>query len=160
MGVEIERKFLLRDEAILSQAERVLTIRQGYIKKSSSLGVRIRVSDDKGFITIKGSKAEGSIVRAEYEYEIPVQDALELLSISGENVISKKRHHIRHDGMLWEVDVFEGYNEGLVLAEVELPDETADVSIPEWIGEEVTGSPEYYNSYLALHPYTTWDEKK
>ncbi|WP_051522783.1 CYTH domain-containing protein [Porphyromonas cangingivalis] len=89
-----------------------------------------------------------------------MQDALELLSISGENVISKKRHHIRHDGMLWEVDVFEGDNEGLVLAEVELPDETADVSIPEWIGEEVTGSPEYYNSYLALHPYTTWDEKK
>lgn len=160
MGIEIERKFLLRDETILSQAERVLTIQQGYIKKSSSLGVRIRVSDDKGFLTIKGPKADNSIARAEYEYEIPVKDALELLSISCENVISKKRHHIRHDGVLWEIDVFEGDNEGLTLAEVELPDETTEVAIPEWIGEEVTGSPEYYNSYLALHPYMTWKEKK
>lgn len=160
MGVEIERKFLLKDKSVLSSADRVEVIKQGYLKKSTPLGVRIRTLGDKGFITIKGPKDSSSLSRLEYEYEIPIQDALELIALSGEQIVEKQRHYIQHEGKVWEVDVFEGANEGLLLAEVELPDEDTRVAIPDWIGEEVTDDEHYYNSYLAQHSYTTWPSKK
>ncbi|MDO4771133.1 CYTH domain-containing protein [Porphyromonas sp.] len=159
MGVEIERKYLIKPSATLPPPERILTIKQGYIRKNAGVSVRIRISNDKGYITIKGSKGSGRLSRLEYEYEIPLQDAEELLSMCSDGVISKNRYHIRHEGMLWEVDYFEGDNAGLVLAEVELPTESATVAIPDWIDEEITGREEYYNSYLSQHPFKTWDNK-
>ncbi len=160
MGIEIERKFLIKRGAVLPEPEKILSIRQGYLRKGSGMSVRIRICNDKGYLTIKGPKEGSSLSRMEYEYEIPIGDAHELLSLCREGIIVKQRLLINVEGVTWEVDRFEGENAGLLLAEVELANESVDVPIPVWVGEEVTGQPEYYNSYLSQMPYKTWNKPK
>jgi len=154
MTTEIERKFLVADERWrgLASAERY---RQGYLATAASATVRVRTVGGRGFLTVKGPTTGAS--RAEYEYEIPLADAEELLDTLCERpLIDKQRSKIAHHGRVWEVDEFFGDNRGLVIAEVELDDEAQEVVLPEWVGEEVTGDPRYYNANLVRHPYMSW----
>lgn len=157
MGVEIERKFLLRNDVPLpAPAERRL-IRQGYLRRGNGgVSVRVRQMGDKGYLTVKGPKGNSHLSRLEYEYEIPLPDALEMLSLCKEEVVEKERLLIPYAGMTWEVDLFLGANEGLRLAEIELPNEETTFLLPPWIATEVTGQDEYYNAYLSRHPYSSW----
>ncbi|MEM7032220.1 MAG: CYTH domain-containing protein [Chloroflexota bacterium] len=156
MGTEIERKFLVKDNRWQSGLKGVLC-RQGYLTTNSDTTVRVRIKGDRGYLTIKGP-SEG-LTRAEYEYEIPIQDAIEMLNqYCVEGVVEKERFMVSHDAMTWEIDVFKGQNEGLILAEVELIDEEQVVAIPEWVGEEVSHDPQYRNAYLAQHPYCNWTD--
>ncbi|MBE9012961.1 CYTH domain-containing protein [Pseudanabaenaceae cyanobacterium LEGE 13415] len=153
MGVEIERKFLVKNDQWRKLAEGEL-YRQGYIPTLEST-VRIRVIRDRGFITIKG-RTQG-ISRAEYEYEIPLEDATQMLdTLCKPPLIEKHRHKIELNGLVWEVDEFLGANRGLTIAEVELKSADQSIDLPDWIGEDVSHDPRYYNSNLAQHPYTTW----
>lgn len=157
MHFEIERKFLVVGE-FRDQAFHKSRIRQGYISSGNGRTVRVRIRDDKGFLTIKGpSNAEG-ISRYEFETEIPLSDAQDLLLICEPGTIDKTRYLIHNtDGIhTWEVDEFYGENEGLILAEVELSSEDETYDIPSFIGQEVTGDRRYYNSHLRKNPYSLW----
>lgn len=154
MGVEIERKFLV-DHAKWEQLSKPkgTDYSQGYITDDPAT-IRVRIAGEHAYLTIKGTSV--GFTRNEYEYEIPVVDAHELLeSFAGERV-EKIRYEIPVDDVVWEVDVFKGANEGLVIAEVELNSEDHLINIPEWVGEEVTGNKKYYNSRLAKNPYKNW----
>jgi CYTH domain-containing protein len=153
MGIEIERKFLVRDRVFLDDVAGV-TYRQGYLSTDPERTVRIRRAGDHGYVTIKG-RSHGA-TRAEFEYEIPVADADAMLALCVPPVIEKIRHRVEHAGRTWEVDVFGGANERLVVAEVELPSEDAVVDLPDWIGDEVTDDPRYYNANLIKHPFREW----
>lgn len=146
MGVEIERKFLVKDDSFKSEASSSYDIRQGYLNKDPERTVRIRICGDKGFLTVKG--LTHGIARKEFEYEIPFSDALEMLDLCEGNVLSKTRYIINFEGMKWEVDEFHGKYRGLTLAEVELPYENYEVTIPDFVDREVTGDSQYYNSSL------------
>jgi adenylate cyclase len=149
MAREIERKFLLRGPEWRQQSTRSSEIRQGYLSREGGVTVRVRTIDDaRGFITIKMGGAV--IDRAEFEYEIPIGDARELLAASTGGRIEKRRHHLDLPGGEWVVDEFLGRHAGLVLLEVELPSGDAAIELPGWVGEEVTGNPDYYNSTLAV----------
>jgi len=155
MGVEIERKFLVN----LPEWDRLnkpkgIAFRQGYMVREKEKTVRIRIADDHAFITIKGESAGFS--RSEYENTIPTKDAEELLISFCKEVIVKTRYCIDHAGKTWEVDVFAGDNDGLIVAEIELESEHEQFDLPAWIAQEVTGDNRYYNSNLSVHPYTTW----
>lgn len=156
MALEIERKFLLKDDSWKSQVVRSHVLKQGYLASSPLPTVRIRTSDNKAYLTIKG-KTEG-ITRTEFEYEIPTEEALELLKLSANTPIEKTRHIVEADGHVWEIDVFEGANQGLVLAEVELQAEDEQIVLPSWIGLEVSDDPRYFNSYLSEYPFSIWKE--
>lgn len=153
MGIEIERKFLVRnsDWRILGDPIRYA---QGYLVADGERTVRVRLAGPKGFLTVKGISQGFS--RKEFEYEIPVDDALEMLGLSATPVIEKHRTRILYDGKIWEVDEFEGDNKGLIMAEIELTSQEERFSIPPWIGEEVTGDPRYFNSWLARKPLKNW----
>jgi adenylate cyclase len=153
VGVEIERKFLVRDPGVLVGVEGV-PYRQGYLATDADRTVRIRRAGDHAFITVKG-RSHGA-TRAEFEYEIPVADAEAMLTLCLQPIIEKVRHRLPHAGQIWEVDVFGGVNEGLIVAEVELPDEDAVVEVPWWVGDEVTADPRYFNANLIAHPYREW----
>ena len=155
MGVEIERKFLVNSQKWdkLTKPDG-MQYRQGYILKEPSKTVRVRVTGDNGFITIKGKTIGAS--RSEYEYQIPLNEADELLKEFCEAVITKVRYCIQFANKLWEVDVFLADNEGLIIAEIELDNESEYFDLPDWITEEVTGDVKYYNSNLSTHPYKTW----
>lgn len=155
MGVEIERKFLVRGEGWRHVGEG-LHIVQGYLPTSSAeVAVRVRLVDEGAWLTMKGPSHGAR--RAEFEYEIPWADAREILAeLCIQPPIDKTRHRIEHAGRTWEIDEFQGENRGLVLAEVELDDETASLDLPGWVGDEVTGDPRYSNAYLASRPFTTW----
>ncbi len=155
MGTEIERKFLVRDPSVVDRADGV-PYRQGYLSTVPARTVRIRVAGDHSYITIKGTNAGAT--RAEFEYEIPLDDAQALLPMCEPPLIEKTRYRIEHGGLTWEVDVFEGENAGLVMAEVELPSTDTHVEIPGWIGEEVTGDARYYNANLVARPFTRWGQ--
>ena len=116
----------------------------------------MRLEGHEGRLTVKGPSSEDGLVRAEFEYEVPFEDAEAMLALCVSGVIDKVRYSIEVDDLEWVVDVFEGANEGLVLAEVELSREDEEFEVPEWAGEEVTGDPRYYNSSLAAVPYGTW----
>lgn len=155
MPVEIERKFLVTSGRWRAGA-RASAIRQGYLCLGESATVRIRIADATAFITVKG-RTEG-ISRAEYEYSIPVPDAEAMLeTLCARRIIEKTRYAVEHAGKLWTVDVFEGDNDGLVMAEVELsgPDEV--VHLPDWVGQEVTSDPRYRNSALVNAPLGSED---
>jgi adenylate cyclase len=148
MGREIERKFLVSGDAWRELVTRSDTIRQGYLSSTGGVTVRIRtINDRKGFITIKSGGS--AIERAEYEYEIPIEDARELLMRCPGRLIEKRRHHLGLEGGEWVVDEFAGRHAGLILLEVELPSAAASIDLPDWLGEEVSGKAEYYNSTLA-----------
>jgi adenylate cyclase len=155
MGVEIERKFLVDKEkwAAFNKPEGNY-YRQGYLLGSPEKTIRVRLTKDQAFLTIKGIST--GAVRQEFEYEIPQADAVELLDGFAANELAKVRYKIMYSGKLWEVDVFENLNTGLIVAEVELENENESVDIPEWIAEEVTGIEKYYNSNLSITPYSEW----
>ena len=154
MALEIERKYLIDLEklGILKNANR---IKQGYITTNKNAVVRVRVKNDKGYLTIKGSNI--GVSRLEFEYEIPLVEANEMLDkLCKKPIIDKDRYIIDLHNHIWEVDIFYGDNEGLVIAEVELKDENEYIELPLWIKEEVTGDIKYYNSNLMSYPYNKW----
>jgi CYTH domain-containing protein len=154
MGVEIERKFLPANEGWRGQGTPTL-MRQGYLVADPVRTVRVRIEGERAVLTIKG-KSEGAS-RGEWEYEIPVADAAELLDRLCEGpLVEKLRHRIPHGKHVWEVDEFRGNNAGLVVAEIELGSEDEAFEKPDWIGQEVTGDVRYYNSQLMRKPYSEW----
>lgn len=154
MGREIERKFLVKDDAWRAGA-RGTAYRQGYLSAGGGPTVRVRVAGEKGYLTIKG-KAVGTS-RAEYEYEIPLADAEEMLAtLAVTPIVEKVRYRVEHGGLVWEVDEFGGANRGLIVAEVELQEEGQRVELPAWVGEEVTADRRYTNASLAVRPWGTW----
>lgn len=154
MGVEIERKFLVKGEEWKSLGEGTL-LRQGYLSSQAERVVRVRIEGDRAVMTIKG-KVSGA-TRGEWEYPLPMEDARVFLDQLCERpIIEKIRYRIVHEGMTWEVDEFMGENAGLVVAEIELESEGQGFVKPEWVGEEVTEDARYYNSNLLRHPYSRW----
>ena len=154
MGVEIERKFLVRDDGWRRGAEgRVY--RQGYLSTDPDRTVRVRLSGGEAYLTVKG-RAQG-LSRAEFEYAIPAADAADLLDrLCLKPLIEKTRYRIAHGGRVWEVDEFHGENRGLVLAEVELEEPEEEVPLPGWVGREVTEDPRYQNANLVSKPFSRW----
>jgi adenylate cyclase len=153
MGIEIERKFLVNGDDWRIGTGTVY--RQGYIVSGNGRTVRVRIAGEQGYLTLKGAAA--GISRAEYEYAIPVADAAEMLDILCDRPqIEKTRYKIPHNGLIWEVDEFSGENQGLILAEVELTSPDQSVSLPPWIGQEVSHDFRYFNSNLAKFPYSRW----
>jgi CYTH domain-containing protein len=154
LGIEIERKFLVKSDEWKSLGKRIF-YQQGYLLIDKNRTIRIRVIEEKGFVTIKGSVS--GISRSEYEYQIPVEEAKVILeTLCVKPIISKYRTKIKLNNLVWEVDEFIDENEGLVLAEVELENENQKIDIPSWIGDEVTGDIKYYNSMLIKNPFTKW----
>ncbi len=154
MPKEIERKFLLKNGNWKSRFTSRTIIKQGYLSTKKERTVRVRIFGEKGFLTIKGETV--GMTRLEFEYEIPVQEAKELLLLCEKPFIEKERFIVSMEKIKWEIDIFEGDNEGLELAEVELEDENQTVEIPDWIGEEVTFDNRYFNSSLVKLPYKNW----
>ena len=154
MAKEIERKFLVKGDAWRSLAEGV-SYRQGYLNSQKERTVRIRTVGEKAYLTVKGPTQ--GVTRTQFEYEIPYEDCLAMLEELAEKpIIEKKRYRIPAGSYVWEVDEFFGVNEGLILAEIELPSEDAVFEKPDWIGEEVSGDPRYFNSSLVANPYSVW----
>ena len=154
--IEIERKFLVKSPEFKDQATGCSHFVQGYITSPPAKTVRVRIADDKAYLTIKGSGSASGMSRFEWEMEIPGRDALALLGICEGGVIEKDRYYVPFAGHTFEVDEFFGDNEGLVMAEVELSSEDEAFEKPEWLGQEVTGDSRYYNSSLRKHPYIHW----
>lgn len=155
MAREIERKFLVRSDDWRRDADAGVRYRQGYISTSPGRVVRVRAADARGWLTLKGM-AEG-IARDEFEYPIPVADAHEILDrLCRKPIIEKVRYHVAFGGHVWEVDVFEGANTGLVLAELELPSADTPFALPAWAGDEVSGDHRYSNAALVGNPYASW----
>lgn len=154
MGVEIERKFLVRDDAWREVADQGTVFRQGYLGADAERTVRVRLAGERAWLTIKGMSHGAR--RAEFEYAIPAADAQQLLALCLPTVIDKTRYRVPHAGHTWEVDVFAGANAPLVVAEVELTHDDEAVQLPRWVGDEVTGDPRYQNSQLSRQPYNTW----
>ena len=157
MALETERKFLVKGE-YKKDAFKAMRIRQGYLAHTALCSVRIRIRDDKGFITVKGKTDKAGMTRYEWEKEIPAKEAEELLLLATPGMIDKCRYLVRNtDGVhTWEVDEFYGENEGLTVAEIELGSEDEAFDKPDWLGNEVTGDPRYFNSALRNNPYKYW----
>jgi adenylate cyclase len=154
VGVEIERKFLVRGEAWRALGQPVL-LRQGYLSSDPARVVRVRTEGERATLTIKG-KSVGA-VRGEWEYPIALADARELLDgLCEQPIIEKVRRRIEHTGNTWEVDEFLGANAGLLVAEIELASQDQAFDTPDWIGAEVTDDARYFNSNLMRHPFLTW----
>ena len=154
MASEIERKYLVRGDEFKAGITPVV-IRQGFISTDKDSMIRVRIFGNQGFLSVKSSSAD--ISRTEFEYEIPVLDAQEMLdTFCIEKSIEKFRYILDYEGHTWEVDVFMKENTGLVLAEIELESEDEDFQKPTWLGEEVTGNPRYYNVNLMQNPYSSW----
>ena len=148
-NTEIERKFLVKSDAFLAQATHHYEIEQGYLCKEPGKTIRVRIRDAQAFLTIKSGKLREGLAKFEWEREIDVNDARELMKLCLPGEIQKTRYIIPiTNERCWEVDVFHGRLDGLVLAEIELGDENEPVSLPDWIGEEVTGQPQYYNANM------------
>lgn len=146
MATEIEHKYLVVSDEYKEMATASYSIRQGYLNRDKERTVRVRVRDQQGFLTVKGiTKGD---TRAEYEYEIPLADALNILEMCEGKIVSKVRYIVPFGGRTWEVDRFEGDLAGLCVAEIELPESTHDYRLPPFVGQEVTGDPKYYNSSL------------
>jgi len=156
MALEIERKFLV-DQTKWIPEEKGIRMVQAYLSIDPLPTVRVRIAGEKAYLTIKGRSE--TISRPEFEYEIPVDDALDMLKLAISNPVEKIRHKIQHEGSLWEVDVFFGRNEGLIIAEIELKSENQYFSRPDWVSEEVSADRRYYNSYLSQHPYQEWEDR-
>jgi adenylate cyclase len=158
MGVEIERKFLVKNNGWKAAAEEGIPYEQGYLSRDRNCTVRARLAGNTGFLTIKGpADPQDPLAHPEYEYEIPAEDArrlIDTLCIHGR--VQKTRHRVPHGKHVWEVDVFHGENEGLVMAEVELAASSEAVALPDWAGEEVSQDGRYTNASLAQKPYKNW----
>jgi len=155
MNIEIERKFLLKDGHFPKEkAGKIFDIKQGYLNNNPNRTIRVRITNSHAYFCVKGRT--NNISKMEFEYEIPIDDAEKLLELCVYPPIIKKRYKIPFEGHIFEVDVFEGVNKGLVVVEVELRSEDEQVSLPDWVGKEVTGDPWYYNSHIAVCPYKDW----
>lgn len=157
MAIEIERKFLLRDQSWRLNADAGTVMRQGYLSNNSKSSIRVRIEDERANLNIKSSTP--GTVRSEYEYVIPLSDAEELLAaLCHDSIIEKIRYHVEFSGFIWELDVFSGANSGLVVAEIELRELSQDFPRPSWLGREVSDQIRYYNSHLAGYPYCDWSK--
>lgn len=155
MPQEIERKFLVIKDSWRNLAEGKI-YRQGYISIQKTATVRIRVIGNEGYLTIKGPSSKYS--RSEFEYPIPIADAQEMLDTLCERpLIEKVRYRVEYGNLIWEIDEFDGDNKGLIVAEVELSDEEQQIDVPDWVGEEVSHDPKYFNSNLVKNPFSQWD---
>ncbi len=155
MAIEIERKFLISSDEWRHDADDGIQITQGYMGSNEKSSVRIRVNGETANINIK-SKTIGA-QRSEYEYAISLEDANEMLTaLCDRPYIDKIRYHVNHQGHIWEIDVFAGENEGLIVAELELTSVDETFALPSWLGVEVTEDPRYYNICLVSHPYKSW----
>jgi CYTH domain-containing protein len=156
MALEIERKFLVVDDSYKQMAFSSSRIAQGYICSARGRTVRVRIRDEKGYLTIKGPSGEGGLSRYEWEKEIPLEEAKELMAICEPGIIDKTRYLVRSGNHIFEVDEFYGENEGLIIAEVELQTVNEMFEKPSFIGDEVTGIVKYYNSFLMKFPFKSW----
>ncbi len=157
MAMEIERKFLVVGQDWRADVATSTPIMQGYLASTGRVTVRVRVRGEVGYLTVKG--ATTGVSRSEFEFEIPVEDARTMLSTLADGpVIEKVRHLIPVAGHTWELDVFGGDNDGLVMAELELSDPEEEFAVPAWAGEEVSDDPRYFNVNLAAQPWRTWAE--
>lgn len=155
MGMEIERKFLLQSDGWRGQVQHSERMRQGYLNQEKHCSVRVRTAGGRAWLNIKGVTVGAQ--RKEFEYEIPLADALELLeTMSHRPLIEKTRHYVPAGGRVWEIDEFDGENAGLVVAELELDDPDEPFVKPDWLGEEVTDDVRYYNTQLVRQPYRQW----
>ena len=156
LNIEIERKFLVLNDDFKTQSSRQIQIIQGYISSESGQTVRVRIKDNKGILTIKGKSQNSGLSRFEWEKEIPLNEAKQLLELCEQGKIEKIRYEVPAGKHIFEVDVFSGDNEGLIIAEVELNFEEETYDKPKWLGLEVTGDKRYYNSRLVSNPYKYW----
>ena len=154
--IEIERKFLVKSNEYKTEAFKSSVIKQGYLNSHPERTTRIRILDKQAFITIKGKSSDSGLSRFEWEKEIPLDEALELLKLCEPGAIEKVRYLVKSKEFTFEIDEFFGKNEGLVIAEIELFSEEDTFEKPDWLGEEVTGENRYYNSQLCNHPYKNW----
>ena len=160
MAQEIERKFLVKDDSYRTQAYASSSIKQGYICSQRGRTVRIRIRNAKGYITIKGASDPSGVSRYEWEKEIPLTEAEELMKLCEAGRIDKTRYLVKCGNHTFEVDEFHGENKGLVVAEVELHAADEPYSRPSFLGKEVTGQTRYYNSFLMKKPYTQWEKEE
>ena len=156
MPREIERKFLLKNDAWRSQVLASRQMSQGYLASGGNVSVRVRVAGDEAWLNIKAGGFVAS--RQEYEYPLPLDEARELLALAEGPLVEKTRHYVEQGALTWEIDEFHGDNSGLVVAELELDSEDADFARPPWLGIEVTELRRYYNVCLVKHPYRAWNE--
>ena len=157
MATEIERKFLVKDDGWRRDAGEGVRLRQGYLSGGGTSSVRVRTGGGVAHLNIKSATL--GVWRREYEYAVPLADAEEMLDhLCQRPLIEKTRYHVRHAGHTWDVDVFEGDNAGLVVAEVELGSEDEAFAKPAWAGDEVSHDPRYYNVSLVKHPYKEWKD--
>lgn len=154
--IEIERKFLVNTLEFIDQSHKSNKITQGYLNSHPERTVRIRLKDEQAYITIKGKSNESGTSRLEWEKQIDFAEANQLINLCEDYVISKTRYLITSGNHTFEVDIFHGENEGLILAEIELSSEDEHFDKPNWLGKEVTGDTRYYNSYIANNPYKNW----
>lgn len=155
MGIEIERKYRVHTLKWIPLSHHHFTIRQGYLSTLAEQTIRVRCSDTQAWLTLKNKAHHGK--RKEFEYPIPMEDALDMLDEWASNqLIHKTRYHVMHEKKLWEVDVFHGPNEGLVIAEIELSSTDEPFNPPTWVGEEVTEDHRYSNSNLSTNPFQNW----
>jgi len=155
MAQEIERKYLVVNDDWKQQVSRSDYYRQGYLSGSEKSSIRVRIANDRAWLNIKSATL--GIQRTEYDYEIPVADATDMAERFCQGaIIEKTRYFVPYDNHLWEIDVFEGANQGLVVAEIELSHEDETFAVPEWIGAEVSDDPRYYNVCLVDHPFCEW----
>ena len=155
MAIEIEHKFLLANEKWRNQISHSVSMRQGYLTSNSNSSIRVRISNEKSWLNIKSATIGNQ--RYEYEYEIPLHDANEIIdTLCRKPLIEKTRHFVPHDNHTWEIDEFSGENQGLIVAEIELFKQNEEFTMPDWIGKEVTDDLRYYNNNLSRQPYHTW----
>ena len=156
MPREIERKFLLKNDAWRSQVLASRQMSQGYLASGGNVSIRVRIAGDEAWLNIKAGGFVAS--RQEYEYPLPLDEARELLALVEGPLVEKTRHYVEQGALTWEIDEFHGDNSGLVVAELELDSEDADFARPPWLGIEVTELRRYYNVCLVKHPYRAWNE--
>lgn len=156
--IEIERKFLVLSDSYKKEAATKKRIVQGYLNSNPERTVRVRIKGDQGFLTIKGKSNDAGTIRMEWEKEISVADAEQLLALCEKGAIDKIRYEIKYGIHTFEVDEFFGDNEGLTVAEIELSDENEAFEKPLWLGKEVTGDQRYYNSQLSNNPFKLWEQ--
>lgn len=156
MSLEIERKFLVINKTFKKEAFQKKELQQGYLNSDKNRTVRIRIADEKAFITIKGKSNSSGTTRFEWEKEINKKEATQLLLLAEPSIIDKTRFYVKSENHIFEIDEFYGNNKGLVVAEVELNSENESFTKPSWLGQEVTGNTKYYNSSLSKNPFSSW----
>jgi adenylate cyclase len=154
--IEIERKFIVKNQSFKEEIHTKSIVSQGYLNSNPERTVRVRIKNDKGYLTIKGISNESGTSRYEWEKEIPLNEAVELFKLCEKGAIEKTRYEIKYGNHTYEVDEFHGDNEGLIIAEIELSSENEKFDKPNWLGDEVTGEQRYYNSNLSILPFKEW----